>query len=528
MKNILVALFLLVTFVGCSKPTDDSGDISVIKPPSKAHAIEWFDGSVDEAFSKAKSENKPVFLYWGAVWCPPCNQLKATLFKRRDFIEKTQLFVMVYLDGDTDRAQRYGAEFSVMGYPTLIMFDPEGTEVTRIPGGLQLERYEKVLDLVLKETRPVKEIVETIANGQSSRLVDDDFRLLAFYSWGQDNQKVLPKESSTQLLGALYAACPSSLPDEKSRLFMQYLNAKLGDYRKDTKQQLIDDREFVEKAQEALKIILLNADLALSNVYALRYEKGYTIEGLTVTNSEERQVLMQNWQVALDRIAATESLSPMERLGALYAEVSFSKLSNNGKISQMLEAKIQSKVTMARNAIGNADEQSTVINMVRNILVHADMLGYADQVISEEVNKAKSPYYFMLELADFAKREGRYDEAIVWLKKAYGESKAGATRFQWGVNYFSGLLEMEPENESGIEALGLELIQSLGGDEGAFYNRNARRLNRMDKELVVWNKDGAHQGVVGSLRKAMQIHCVGLPNGSDARMQCDKFLVVQQ
>ena len=47
------------------------------------------DAEVDAAFALAKSESKPVFVYWGAKWCPPCNQVKATLFNRQDFIERT-------------------------------------------------------------------------------------------------------------------------------------------------------------------------------------------------------------------------------------------------------------------------------------------------------------------------------------------------------------------------------------------------------------------------------------------------------
>ena len=40
--------------------------------------IDWHDGDLQAAFDRAGAENKPLFLYWGAVWCPPCNQIKIT------------------------------------------------------------------------------------------------------------------------------------------------------------------------------------------------------------------------------------------------------------------------------------------------------------------------------------------------------------------------------------------------------------------------------------------------------------------
>ncbi|MDH5177988.1 MAG: thioredoxin family protein, partial [Gammaproteobacteria bacterium] len=42
--------------------------------------IDWFKGDVDAAFAAAKAANKPVFLYWSAEWCPPCAQIKTTIF----------------------------------------------------------------------------------------------------------------------------------------------------------------------------------------------------------------------------------------------------------------------------------------------------------------------------------------------------------------------------------------------------------------------------------------------------------------
>jgi hypothetical protein len=52
------------------------------------------------------------------------------VFNRQDFISLSQMFVPVYLDGDTPGAQKLGAQFKVRGYPTMILFKPDGTELT--------------------------------------------------------------------------------------------------------------------------------------------------------------------------------------------------------------------------------------------------------------------------------------------------------------------------------------------------------------------------------------------------------------
>ncbi len=71
-----------------------------------------------------QKHNQPLFLYWGAVWCPPCNQVKATVFNRQGFIARSRFFVPVHLDGDSPSAQKLGARFKVRGYPTMILFRP--------------------------------------------------------------------------------------------------------------------------------------------------------------------------------------------------------------------------------------------------------------------------------------------------------------------------------------------------------------------------------------------------------------------
>ena len=138
--------------------------LAVLAAAHAAHAadgIAWKNASsnadVDAAFAQAKAESKPVFVYWGAKWCPPCNQVKATLFNRADFIERSKGFVPVYVDGDSPGAQKLGARFHVSGYPTMLLFSAQGTELTRLPGEVDPATYTEVLTLGMNARRPRSE-----------------------------------------------------------------------------------------------------------------------------------------------------------------------------------------------------------------------------------------------------------------------------------------------------------------------------------------------------------------------------------
>ena len=76
----------------------------------------------------------------------PGDQIKATIFYKPEFTAKSKLFVAVYLDGDTDRAQKYGDQFGVMGYPTMIVFDSGGAELAAELARIQ-QRCRKLVGL---------------------------------------------------------------------------------------------------------------------------------------------------------------------------------------------------------------------------------------------------------------------------------------------------------------------------------------------------------------------------------------------
>ena len=129
--------------------------------PSKnvAWLVAAADADIERAFGQAKAQKKPLLLYWGASWCPPCNQLKATLFNRQDFAAQSKHFVAVFVDGDRPAAQKIGARFKVSGYPTMVLFTPDGSEITRLPGEADAPQVLSLLEAGLAGGRPIAAVL---------------------------------------------------------------------------------------------------------------------------------------------------------------------------------------------------------------------------------------------------------------------------------------------------------------------------------------------------------------------------------
>ena len=105
--RIAVLFAALAAFMGLSACGQrEATGVGQPAAPAEAREIAWFAGSVEDAFAEAQAASRPVFLFWGAAWCPYCQQLKSSVFTRRDFIEKSRLFVSVYLGGDEPGAQK--------------------------------------------------------------------------------------------------------------------------------------------------------------------------------------------------------------------------------------------------------------------------------------------------------------------------------------------------------------------------------------------------------------------------------------
>jgi thiol-disulfide isomerase/thioredoxin len=483
--------------------------------------IEWFGGDVDAAFAAAKAADKPVFLYWGAEWCPPCAQIKTTIFSKREFQERSRLFVPVYLDGDTASAQKYGERFGVVGYPTMILFKPDGTEITRLPGGVDVARYARILDVALADARPVSAILAAARSGEP--VTSNDWKLLAFYSWGTDNGHVLPADQALATFRALARRCPAELPAECARFFFGYLGAAAA--AAEPGKAALDGLERAD-ARGKLVALLPSPAVQAANVDNLLYGPKDAIGVLSSAGTPERTQLTRAWRDALGQLGgAAQALSAPEELLRVRARVMLAKL--DAPDAPLTPALLDE----ARQAVAHVDAitpkgypRQAAINAAANLYWEAGLDAEASTLLTAELEKSSSPYYFMLDLADLAAKAGRKQEAVDWLARAYAGAKGPATRFQWGYNYLVGMLELTPEDVQGIERAGLSVLGELDGSPDAFYQRTRMRLEQLETKLLEWGQTGAAEKVLDALRARTGEICRKLPENDAGRTNCEKFL----
>jgi thiol-disulfide isomerase/thioredoxin len=495
-------------------------------PASGEHlptGIDWYPGDVDAAFASARTAGKPLYLYWGAEWCPPCAQIKATIFNRREFQERSRSFVPVYLDGDTPGAQKLGERFGVVGYPTMILFRADGTEITRLPGNVDIERYASILDVALGDVRPVPELLASARAGEP--LSADDWRLLAYHSWDTDNERTLADDQRLAAFRTLSERCPTDLTPECTRFLFGYLFAAAA--LSESGQPAFDGLERAV-ARRTLLERLASPAVARANVANLLFGARDVIGVLSNAGTAERAQLIAAWSAALDVLAAPGSPSPLsapEQLNLLRSRVHLAQLEQpGGPLPPELVEQARTAVAAVDAGTRDSYARQAAINAAANLFWEAGLDADANSLLVAELGKSKSPYYFMLDLAELARKAGREQEAVDWLSRAYADADGPATRFQWGARYLVGLLEMTPNDEQRIEKVGLQLLGELGSSPDAFHQRTQTRLESLSDKLLEWGDNADRRAVLDRLRARTAEICRAMPDSDAGRRNCEGFL----
>ncbi|MCA6218378.1 thioredoxin family protein [Ideonella sp. B7] len=489
--------------------------------PAATGGVAWLDAAaqadIDRAFAQGQAQHKPVLVYWGASWCPPCNQLKATLFNRQDFIERSRSVVAVHIDGDAPGAQKLGAHFKVRGYPTLILFSPKGQEITRLPGEAEAAQVMNLLQMGLAGGRPIQAVLAEARAGKA--LSANDWRMLAFYSWDTDEAQLVPAPRRGALLGQLAAACPPAAADAATRLLLKALAETApgqpvpgGTATAPRVRQLLAD----PAASRAQMDVLVNA--APDIVRALAPQAG-----------PARTALVQATDAALTRLQADATLSRSDRLSALMARVDLARLDQpqdtvHPQLPKALTQEVRALAARMDREITDGYERQAVITGAAHALGQAGLWQDSNALLQANLAKSHAPYYLMSQLGSNARRLGDSAGALRWYGQAWARSQGPATRLQWGANYVGALVELAPQDEATIEKVAGQVFAEAGAQNGAFYERSARALQKVGGQLVTWNAQGRHAAALGRLRAQLSPVCARQPAADGQKATCDGLL----
>jgi thiol-disulfide isomerase/thioredoxin len=483
------------------------------------------DADIDTAFARAKAEKKPVLLYWGATWCPPCNQLKATLFNRQEFAALSKNLIAVHVDGDRPGAQRLGTRFKVSGYPTTVLFTAEGQEITRLANEVDAPQALAVLQLGLAGGRAAKAVLADALAGKP--LTANDWRMLAFYSWETDEQQLVPKAEVPATLARLAAASPPAVNGDAETTTRLWLKAVAAS--DDGKGLKADDAV----RQRVLKV-LADAREVRAQMDVLGNNAAEIVRALEDETSPRRTALVAAYDAAMKRLESDATLSRGDRMTALIARVDLARLleekgdkgkdSVQPKLAPALLADVREHVARADREITDGYERQAVITAAAYALARAGLWNESDALLKSNLAKSHSPYYLMSQLGSNARKLGKKDEALRWYGEAFDKSTGPATRLQWGSGYLAALVDLAPQDAARIEKVAAQLLREAAADSGAFEGRSVRSLQRVSNKLVSWNGEGKHAAAMKRLQGQAEGLCLKVDAADGQRAACEKLL----
>jgi thioredoxin-like negative regulator of GroEL len=135
LKNALICLFSLATaLAGGTLASEGHGE-----------EVPWGD-KPNEAFADSASSSSPIAVDFWAIWCAPCKLMEETTYRDQRVVRALSAFVPLKVDVDADPV--YVERYRIEHFPTTLILDEDGLEITRLLGLVESDELLEVAEIV--------------------------------------------------------------------------------------------------------------------------------------------------------------------------------------------------------------------------------------------------------------------------------------------------------------------------------------------------------------------------------------------
>lgn len=483
-------------------------------------SIAWLKTGMPQALQQAARQNKPLFVYWGAVWCPPCNVVKSTIFTDPRFIQATRDYLPVYLDGDTEEAQKWGEKLKVMGYPTLMILSPEGKETLRLSPSNPVIDLVNTMNYAKNVWNPVSDILQQTIEADQPEI--NKINSLAMYSWSQDQQVIDHKKDYSEKLLKLEKKLGSAqFQIQQSIIFLTALNLKLDSL--DAKHDLSDLQQ--QQFKHRVLAILDNPRLFKANILTLAYEAENIVSKLTRgtkdSPSADRIDLIASFQQKMRQYRAMKNIPYDHYYATFNPGIDFHE-SFKTSLSDKDKQQLVDYTTTKFSHTTDYKSREAMLSDASYLLFKYGLKSQAKELLNTEIKRAKSPWYIMSTLAYLAKQDEKNDDALGWYKKAFQTAKGPATKLQWYATYIRNLIKMKPKETTAIKSSTEKLLFKYTAMTDSYMGRNGRVLQSIKKSASNWAKENNQLNWINEVKNRGSQICSS-SNNSIYKSGCEKF-----
>lgn len=444
-----------------------------IHPPSSA--VDWFSGSVEEGLAQAQSQQKPVFLYWGAVWCPPCNEIKATVLSSPEAGEALKATIPIYLDGDSDRAQIWADKFHVSGYPSMLLLDKTGHEVMRIAEFVDASEFVATVRSAVSANRSQ---TDAIARGIVGQASEEDWTILANAGWDAPSMS----DYGTRL--KLSETIPPGYATQRSLIAARLLEdaalqpppSEVAVSIREASDRLFDAIFFSNETIYAARSVLVGPS---KEIISWLYLNG---------DDSKRSATVMRWLKAVQWLGQQPSISTAKRLLAKGAEAQLWLLAHPGQwLPNELAKQVHAAVAQADKEAVTSYQRHAVISDAAEALAESGDIDGARALLWRELKATDTPWYYQSGLSRIEQKAGRDAEALAWSEKARLSAQGTASVLQWLVSDLMLNAKIAAPDQSARIAELLEDYYSLAFKlSDGFSGRNAVRARQIARKSRDW------------------------------------------